>query len=56
MALEVDTEKCNACADCANACPVDCIAIDAVAVIDLDECTECGLCVEECSNEALTMM
>jgi Fe-S-cluster-containing hydrogenase component 2 len=35
-------------------CPVEAITMkDGKAVIDLDTCTECGVCVGECPTEAI---
>ena len=37
-------------------CPVEAIRIeDELALVDADVCTECGLCVEECPNEAISL-
>lgn len=63
--LEVDLPYCIACLRCANACPIDCIAIDLEKNaetkerfitrfdIDISKCMFCGLCVEGCSTGAI---
>ncbi|MBN1546351.1 MAG: 4Fe-4S binding protein [Syntrophaceae bacterium] len=56
MAATVDIEKCTACGDCVQTCPLEAIQLkDDVAVIDEDTCTECGLCVDECPSGAITL-
>ena len=40
---KVDIEKCSACETCVDVCPTESISIvDGHAVIDEDECIECG--------------
>jgi formate hydrogenlyase subunit 6/NADH:ubiquinone oxidoreductase subunit I len=63
--LEVDLDRCTACALCAKTCPIDCIAVvtgkDPATnarqltgfEIDLGKCMFCGLCVEACPTEAI---
>lgn len=56
MPTLIDAEKCDACGDCVESCPVECIEIkDDHAVVDQDECTDCGACVDVCPNEAITI-
>ncbi len=48
------TDKCDACGDCLEECPVECIAEgDPKFIIDQDECTDCGACAEVCPNDAI---
>ncbi len=55
MAAQVDIEKCTACGNCAEVCPVDAITVDEKAKIDADTCVDCGTCVEECPVNAISM-
>jgi electron transfer flavoprotein alpha subunit len=53
MKAIVDREKCVACGECVEVCPVDAIDIvDDVAQVD-DNCTLCGLCVDACDYGAI---
>ncbi|MCG6981799.1 MAG: electron transfer flavoprotein subunit alpha [Deltaproteobacteria bacterium] len=53
MKAIVDKEKCIACGECVEVCPVDAIdLVDDVAQVD-DNCTLCGLCVDACDYEAI---
>ena len=39
---------------CVEVCPVDCIhEVDAMLVIDPEECIDCGACEPECPVEAI---
>lgn len=63
--LEVDIPICTGCLACERACPIDCIAIDAVKDqktkaltiarfdIDIAKCMYCGLCSEPCPTGAI---
>lgn len=52
---EVDPDKCTACGDCAQWCPVDAIAVDTVAVTDHGICIGCGECVVTCPYSAIAV-
>jgi len=43
--MKIDTEKCIACTLCLPYCPMGAISMDDVALIDQDECVECGVCL-----------
>jgi len=57
--------RCDACLQCARACPVDCIYIDVAGTgkdrwmpryaIDYNKCIWCGFCTEPCPTNAITM-
>lgn len=53
MAVKVIKEKCVACGVCVDACPVDAITMQDVAVINEDTCIDCGTCIDECPSEAI---
>ena len=44
----VITDICVACGACADQCPVACITVEDVAVIDADTCIDCGVCEPRC--------
>ena len=43
--MRIDCELCTACGECVPYCPMGIIALDDVAVIDQDECVDCGSCL-----------
>lgn len=63
----IDAEKCTGCGNCVVYCPVEAIRLDAehplaetkktqkVAVVDLEECAECGVCLRsaKCPGNAI---
>jgi len=54
--MQIDHKKCVACANCVSVCPMNAISVDATinrAVIDYDECVECGTCFRGMSQEHL---
>jgi NAD-dependent dihydropyrimidine dehydrogenase PreA subunit len=53
MAAIVDAEKCTACGECVEACPLNAIEVKDVAVVDNDVCGDCGACVDVCPAEAI---
>ncbi len=51
----VHEEKCTACGDCVEVCPVEAIeVVDEMAQVD-DNCTLCGLCVDACAYDAIDL-
>jgi ferredoxin len=55
MPAVIDVEKCTACGNCAEVCPVDAITVDEKAKVDADTCVDCGTCVDECPVDAISM-
>jgi len=55
MPAKINRDDCTACGNCADACPVDAIKVDDIAVVDEKECTDCGSCVDECPVDAITL-
>ncbi|HSR34216.1 MAG TPA: 4Fe-4S binding protein [Anaerolineae bacterium] len=53
---QVDAEACLACDLCADDCPVEAIAVEAVATVDAVQCIGCGLCVTRCPEGAMALM
>jgi ferredoxin len=54
--VQIDANRCVACANCVAVCPMGAITIDPAinrAVIDLDECVECSSCFRGMSQEHL---
>jgi heterodisulfide reductase subunit A-like polyferredoxin len=55
MTAVVDSEKCNACGECIESCPLDAIAMEeSHAKVDPETCGDCGACVDACPNEAIS--
>jgi NADH:ubiquinone oxidoreductase, NADH-binding (51 kD) subunit len=49
------TDNCTGCTKCAKACPVDAIPYTPyqIHIIDIEKCVQCGLCIDECSFDAI---
>jgi len=52
---KIDAEKCNACSSCVDACPMEALKLDDVAVVDKDRCIGCAVCIPTCSVKAMKM-
>jgi len=55
--LALDAEKCNGCLLCIKVCPHPVFAPlkGSVEIREPDLCMECGACVKNCSEDALTV-
>ena len=54
MAVEVNQEKCTACGQCVEICPVEAITMNEGQIsINQDDCSECGACESECPSGAI---
>src|SRR5512142_2166841 len=54
--MQIDRQKCVACANCVAVCPMGAIYIDPAvnrATVNLDECVECFACYRGMSKEHL---
>ncbi len=58
MPAFIDKEKCTACGNCVEECPVEAISLvdEEYAVVNNDECTECELCIDVCEQGAIRMI
>jgi len=55
MVAIVDKEKCTACGDCVEVCPLEVIKIENNKATISEYCVECGACAGECSFEAISL-
>ena len=56
MTVKADTEKCDGCATCVEACPSEALCLEEEKIkVDDSACIDCGVCVDECPTEALTL-
>lgn len=46
---------CNACDNCSLFCPESAVLVDNMRRIDMDYCKGCGICVQECPRNAMTL-
>lgn len=55
--IELDAAKCNGCQECVRVCPHPVFGPlkGAVEIRDADRCMECGACVLNCSEGALSV-
>jgi ferredoxin len=56
MPASVNAEKCTACEQCVESCPLGAIEIkDSSAKVDPETCGDCGACVDVCPSQAISM-
>lgn len=55
--LKLDGSKCNGCRMCETVCPHHVLAVEdrCARIVDLDACMECGACMMNCPQRALTV-
>jgi NAD-dependent dihydropyrimidine dehydrogenase PreA subunit len=53
---QVDEMLCAVCAACADACPFGAIQMNGRTVVNWDACMGCGVCEEQCPNEAMSLL
>lgn len=53
--IEIDSEKCDHCGDCIEACPMDILKEEngSIVVEDIESCKICKSCEEACSRDAI---
>ncbi len=55
MAAKVDTGKCTGCGKCIMVCALEAIKMENGKAVIGQACVECGACVGECPNGALSV-
>lgn len=53
MTVWIETELCNACRRCLQACPYGAVEMREDKAFILERCTSCGACVQVCKEEAV---
>lgn len=54
--ITIDTDKCDGCSACIDACPAEYLAlVDGKAEVADGECMGCESCVSMCPSEAVNM-
>lgn len=55
MAAKIDKNKCTGCGNCKEYCSVNAIEMENNLAVVNDNCVECGACVYQCPNEAVSI-
>ena len=56
MTAIIDAEKCSACGDCVEACPLDAISMqENAAKVDDQACGDCGACIDVCPTQSISV-
>lgn len=53
MIIKIDHDKCNACLQCVQTCPIGAITKKDVIVIDNSRCIKCRTCLVVCPSKAI---
>jgi NAD-dependent dihydropyrimidine dehydrogenase PreA subunit len=56
MAYRINAQKCTACGECEQVCPVSCITDsgNGIRIIDEDACISCGSCAAQCPVQCIS--
>jgi heterodisulfide reductase subunit A-like polyferredoxin len=52
----VDTDLCQGCGLCENACQFEALSVDETAIVNAFRCLGCGVCVLACPEGALALI
>ncbi len=55
MGVKIDTLKCTGCGACIYVCPVGVLLVDDMKCRVAEGCISCGLCVDQCNWQAITL-
>ena len=55
VGIKIDTLKCVGCGACTLVCPVEVLYIDDMKARVKEGCISCGLCVDKCLWQAITL-
>jgi len=68
MAIKIDYDKCcwkdgkctacsckGACDGCVEVCPTNALTREDIVKIDKDKCIDCGVCIDACKHDAISL-